>query len=158
MLSFSARFLQPCAKALRWSAAANSSIDGAGETRVKRVLEVFPQFRLCSVLRAVVSCSKSHMLHSGIWTCRSCVFFFFHRLSFKTRAEHYLGDCTLCCLFFFFLCQLLGGRAGKFHSQLPPNNRRRLLLLLLPCLAWTVSMVTRPQDSNMYDRRGNWGC
>ena len=39
MLSFSARFLQPCAKALHWSAAANPSVDGEGETRVKHVLE-----------------------------------------------------------------------------------------------------------------------
>lgn len=35
----------------------------------------------------------------------------------------------------------------KCHSQLPPDNRQRLLLLLLPCLAWTVSMATHPQDS-----------
>lgn len=82
----------------------------------------------------------SHMPACGIWTCRSCVA---HSRWFKTRAEDHLN-------YWFPSCS----PHWEVGGVLLTTDR----MLLLPCLAWTVPMVTRPQDGSVYDRWGSWGC
>lgn len=84
-------------------------------------------------------------------TCQSCAP---HSLSLRICAKDHLKHEFLSSPVIFVLFgggwDGIGGewgccRRGGGHSPLL-SNRWRLLLLLLQCLAWTVSMVTHPQE------------
>lgn len=99
---------------------------------------IFLHPRPSSLLRAIVSCSKSPVTCCAEeFECASHVLL---SLPFEGGLQDLHND-RPC------IVRVTVGRVENLHSRLPPDNRQRLLLLLLPCLAWTVSMATHPQDS-----------
>lgn len=89
---------------------------------------------LYSVLEAVVSRSKS------LLTCCSEKF---KRASHVLLSLSAVNDQTLCLSLLFWRCW--EGEWASFAAGCLLTTDGRLQQLLLPCLAWTVSMVTHPQ-------------